>query len=79
MFEKELLYYNSNKEKLREKYQGKHIVIVAEKVIGVYDDAGTAYTETSKTIPPGSFMIREIPKNIEDEVQYLSPFLVAHA
>ena len=79
MFERELQYYNSQKEQLREKYQGKHIVIAEDKVIGVYDDAGTAYFETSKTIPPGSFMIREIPENIEDEVQYLSPFLVAHA
>ena len=79
MFEKELLYYNANKEQLREKYQGKHIVIVAGQVVGVYDDAGIAYTETSKTIPPGSFMIREIPENIEDEIQHLSPFLVAHA
>ena len=79
MFKKELQYYNSQKEQLREKYQGKHIVIAADQVIGVYDDVGTAYSETSKTIPPGSFMIREIPENIEDEVQYLSPFLVAHA
>jgi hypothetical protein len=79
MFERELQYYNSNKDQLREKYLGKHIVIADDEVIGVYDDAGTAYTDTSKKIPPGSFMIREIPENIEDEVQYLSPFLVAHA
>ena len=75
MFEKELRYYNYNKAQLRSKYQGKHIVIVGEQVIGTYDDAGTAYNETAKNIPPGSFMIREIPENIEDEVQYLSPFL----
>jgi len=79
MFERELQYYNSHKEQLRGKYQGKHIVIVEDEVIGVYNDAGTAYTEISKNIPPGSFMIREIPENIEDEVQYLSPFLAAHA
>ena len=79
MFEKELQYYNANKEKLRAKYQGKHIVIVGEQVIGTYDDAGTAYNESAKSIPPGSFMIREIPENIDDEVQYLSPFFAAHA
>ena len=76
MFEKELQYYNTHKEQLREKYLGKHIVISDDQVIGVYNDAGTAYTDTSKKIPPGSFMIREIPENIEDEVQYLSPSLV---
>jgi len=79
MFKRELQYYNSHKEQLCKKYQGKHIVIAEDEVIGVYDDAGTAYTETSKKIPPGSFMIREITENIEDEVQYLSPFLAAHA
>ena len=79
MFEKELKYYNANKTQLRTKYHGKHIVIVGEQVVGAYNDAGVAYSETSKTIPPGSFMIREIPENIEDEIQYLSPFLVAHA
>ena len=79
MFEKELQYYNSNKELLRKKYLRKHIVIVEDQVIGVYDDAGTAFSETSKTISPGSFMIREIPENIEDEVQYLSPFIAVHA
>ena len=78
MFEKELQYYNANKSHLWEKYHGKHIVIVGEKVIGTYNDAGTAYHETAKIVPPGSFMIREIPENIEDEVQYLSPFLTAH-
>jgi len=78
MFERELQYYNSHKEQLREKYSGKHIVIAEEQVVGVYDNAETAFSETSKTISPGLFMIREIPENIEDEVQYLSPFLVAH-
>ena len=79
MFEKELQYYNTNRTQLRKKFHGKHIVIVGEQVIGTYNDAGTAYCETVKTIPPGSFMIREIPEDIENEVQYLSPFLAAHA
>ena len=72
MFERELQYYNSHKEQLSEKYLGKHIVIAEDQVIGVY-------TDISKKIPPDSFMIREIPENIEDEVQYLSPFLVTQA
>ena len=79
MFEKELQYYNANKTQLRALYHGKHIVIAGENVIGTYDDAGTAYSETVKTVPPGSFMIREIPENIDDEVHFLSPFYTAHA
>ncbi|MDR1901917.1 MAG: DUF5678 domain-containing protein [Treponema sp.] len=74
MYEREEAFYQANKPDLREKYHGKHIVIVGEEIIGVYDDVGTAYHETIKTVPLGSFMIQEIPENIEDEVQYLSPF-----
>jgi hypothetical protein len=51
MYEKEEAFYLASKLELREKYHGKHIVIVGNKVIGVYDDAGTAYHETIKTCP----------------------------
>jgi hypothetical protein len=77
MYEKERAFYMANKPDLREKYHGKYIVIVGEEVLGSYDDIGDAYHETVKTLPPGSFMIQEIPENIEDEVQYLSPFFGA--
>jgi hypothetical protein len=33
----------------------------------------------SKPCPLGSFVIKDIPENLEDEVIYLSPFLTAHA
>jgi hypothetical protein len=79
MYEREKDFYKANKLDLRGKYRGKHIVIAGEDVIGVYDDAGAAYHETVKTIPLGSFMIQEIPENIEDEIQYFSPFVDAHA
>jgi hypothetical protein len=79
MYEREEAFYQTNKPDLREKYHGKHIVIVGEEVVGVYDDVGIAYHEAVKTMPLGSFMIQEIPENIEDEIQYLSPFAGAHA
>jgi hypothetical protein len=75
MYEKEEAFYWSNKPELRAKYRGKHIVIIGEEIIGVYNDAGTAYHETVKTHPLGTFMLQEIPENIEDEVQYISPFV----
>ncbi|MDR1148793.1 MAG: hypothetical protein LBK66_09200 [Spirochaetaceae bacterium] len=71
MYEKEEAFYWSNKPELRAKYHGKHIVIV----VGVYNDAGTAYHETIKTRPLGSFMIQDIPEDIEDEMHYISPFV----
>jgi hypothetical protein len=75
MYEKEDAFYLANKPELRAKYRGKYIVIVGEEVIGVYDDAGTAYHETIKTYPLGSFMLKDIPEDIEDEIPYLSPFV----
>jgi hypothetical protein len=75
MYEREEAFYLANKPEFREKYHGKHIVIIGEEVVGVYNDAGTAYHETIKNHPLGSFMLQEIPESIEDEAQYLSPFL----
>jgi hypothetical protein len=74
MYEREEAFYWTNKPELRAKYHGKHIVIVGEEVVGVYDDAGTAYHETIKTRPLGSFMLQDIPEDIEDEMHYISPF-----
>ncbi|GHV84445.1 hypothetical protein AGMMS50230_00530 [Spirochaetia bacterium] len=79
MFERETGFYDAHKAEIREKYLGKHIVIVGDRIISAYDDVGTAYQETIKKFPLGSFMIKDIPENIEDEVIYLSPFLAAHA
>ncbi|GHT54066.1 hypothetical protein AGMMS4952_27200 [Spirochaetia bacterium] len=75
MYETEKAFYRANKPSLREKYIGKHIVIVGEDIVGVYDDAGAAYHQTIKTYPLGSFMLQDIPENIEDEIPYISPFV----
>ena len=77
MFDTETAFYKANKQALREQYLGKQIVIIGEEVVGVYDTVGDAYRETAKTVPPGSFMIKDIPVDIEDEVAYLSPFAYA--
>jgi hypothetical protein len=74
MFDHEAQFYEANKLEIREKYTGKQIVIAGDKIVGVYDDVGEAYRETIKTLPLGSFMIQDVPKNIEDEIEYLSPF-----
>jgi hypothetical protein len=68
-------FYLAHKPELRAKYRGKHIVIIGEEVVGVYDDAGTACHETVKTYPLGSFMLMDIPEDIEDEIPYISPFI----
>jgi hypothetical protein len=79
LFKQAIAYYEANKPAIREKYPGKQIVISGGNILGVYDDVGTAYRETVKTTPLGSFIIQDIPVNIEDDIIYLSPFLsVAH-
>jgi hypothetical protein len=74
MLEKEFKFYENNKPAIREKYLGKRIVIVGEQVIASYDDIDKAYQETIKTHKPGTFMIHNVPIDIEDEIVHLSPF-----
>jgi len=71
--EREFDYYQKNMTEIREKYLGKEVVIVGEQIIAAYDDIEEAYMETVKTYKPGTFMIHDVPVNIEDEVATLSP------
>ncbi|MCL2793107.1 MAG: hypothetical protein FWD87_08435 [Spirochaetaceae bacterium] len=73
MLEREFEFYENNKAEIREKYLGKRIVIVGEQIIAAYDDIDEAYQETIKTYTPGTFMIHDVPVNIEDEVANLFP------
>ena len=74
MLEKEFYFYENNKSIIREKYLGKRIVIVGEQIIAAYDNIDEAYNETIKKYEPGTFMIHNIPVDIEDEIVHLSPF-----
>jgi hypothetical protein len=73
--EREFEFYQKNMMEIREKYLGKRVVIVGEQLIAAYDDIEEAYTETAKSYEPGTFMIHQVPVNIEDEVVTLSPFV----
>ena len=72
--EREFDYYQKNMTEIREKYLGKEIVIVGDQIIAAYDDFEEAYMETVKTYNPGTFMIHDVPVNIEDEVATIFPF-----
>jgi hypothetical protein len=75
MLEVEQEYYEKHREELREKYAGMEVVISGETVFGVYDSVGRAYEEAKKSLPPGSFLMKSIPVNPEDEIIALSPFV----
>jgi hypothetical protein len=57
MLDREMDYYNANRQKFRKLYENKHIVIVGKKVIGVYDSHVEAYAEIRKTCEVGTFII----------------------
>jgi hypothetical protein len=73
MLETEWEFYENNRDELVEKYCGKYLVISGNKVVSAYDDEETAYQETVKTIPLGSFMIHHITE--EEEIFQISPFV----
>ena len=72
--EKEQNFYEANRMELRSKYAGKRVVIVSDKILGVYDTDREAMQETAKTLPRGSFMVKYIPLDPKKEVIRLSPF-----
>lgn len=58
MLEKEFKYYLDNQKELVEKYEGKYLVIVGEKVVGVYKSDEEAYFESEKKFEAGTFLIQ---------------------
>ena len=75
MLGREWDFYEANRDELVEKYCGKYMVISGTEVVSVYDDKNTAYFETIKTIPLGSFMLHHVLE--EEEVFQLFPFVGA--
>lgn len=71
--ETEWKFYQDNRDKLVKEYCNKYIVISGNEIVSAYDDEETAFEETIKTIPPGSFMIHHVAA--EEEVYYLSPYI----
>ncbi len=64
--EDDFKYFLDNQEELIKKYPNKFLVIKNKSVIGAFDDQVTAYTETTKSHKPGSFIIQHASKNSTD-------------
>jgi hypothetical protein len=75
MLEAEWEFYENNRNELVRKHCGKFVVISGNRVVSSYNDQKTAYRETVKTLPLGSFMIHRITE--EEEIVQLSPFASA--
>jgi hypothetical protein len=75
MFEEENRFYQENRETFREKYLGKRVVIVRDKILGVYDSDSEAIAETTKTMDLGTFCVKYVPVNPAEEHHRLLSFL----
>ena len=50
MIEQEFQYYKEHQKEFVDKYNGKVIVIVGDRVVGVYDNKLEAFEETKKVL-----------------------------
>ena len=72
MLEKEFEYFQKKKNIFMKKYKEKVIVIVGEKVVGVYNSRGEAYRDSLKKYELGTFLIQKIYKNKDDFIMRFS-------
>ncbi len=63
---KEFQFYRDNQDKMVQKYDGKVVAIKDGKVIGAYDSAGEALSQTRKTHKLGSFLIQKVSEGNKD-------------
>lgn len=64
MLKKEYKFYQDNQKKFIQKYNGKVLLIVGEKLIGVFDDEESAYKEAINKYELGKFLIQRCaPEN----------------
>ena len=75
MLETEHQFYMDNRESLREKYLGKRVVIVKDRIIGVYDSDLEALSETTKTMKMGSFCVKYIPVDPAEEYHRVCSYI----
>jgi hypothetical protein len=69
MLEKEFQFYLNSQEQLVQKYNGKHVVIKGEEVLGAYETLSDAYFETTEEHAVGSFMIQLCTPGKDDYTQ----------
>ncbi len=58
MLDKEYAYYIAHRDELLKQYKGKQLLIVGEKVVGVYDSEMQAYQEAIKKYQLGTFLMQ---------------------
>lgn len=68
MLDSEYKFYKDNQEKFLKEYKDKVIVIIGQKVVGVYDDETSAYNDSVSKYKLGTFLIQKcVPE--EESIQ----------
>ena len=58
LLDREFDFYLAHQQELAERYQGRHIVIKGQEVLGDYDTLGDAVRETRKNHEIGTFLVQ---------------------
>ena len=58
MLEKEFQYYINAQPELVKKYDGKHLVIVGDSVVGAYESRELALDTAHAKYQPGTFLVQ---------------------
>lgn len=69
MLDKEFKYYLDHQEELVKLYNGKILVIIEDKVVGVYDTEQEAYFDSLSKYKIGTFLIQLCTPGKEDYTQ----------
>ncbi len=69
---KEFQYYIDNQEELALKHKNKFIVIVGDKVVGVYDNISEAYSKPQEKYELGTFFIQQTGLGTENYTQIIN-------
>ena len=78
MLDRERAYYENNLSILQENYLGKYIVISGETIIGNYESDEEAYAGAiNANYAPGSFMIKLITEDPEEQTQHFTSLVYA--
>ena len=73
---KEFQYYIDNQEELALKHNNKFIVIVGDKVVGVYDNISEAYSKPQEKYTLGTFFIQEVGSGKENYTEVVNRCLL---
>ena len=74
---KEFNFYQKKKQEFLSQYKGKFIVIIEEKVVGVYDDKFQAINETKEKHTLGTFLVQHVIEG-DDIAFFHSKVLLKH-